>query len=239
MSDTVGFRIRGIAPSDLASYPDSAKKIYWGFVLEAALRVKDYELSKGWDKNGNTHALKPSTIKNRKSEVGPTYKNAPRLTPSYARSRTRALLMGRAHTNSAELYWGFDSVIGDSWAVVLHYSAEAGHDVFGVSPAGMAQIRNRAGVLWKRWQGSQIGMTLTPVPTPGAGIPGWLPLEKKEVKKPIRKIMQFGRLDLSRFDLSGGGSSMRAAIAAGLATGFRRLNTVGEKWKPGIQIPRR
>ena len=124
MADSsVGFRLRGFAPTDLATYPDQVKRLFWGWVTDAALRVKDRELSHGWDKDGKVHPLRPRTIKYRKSEVGPVTRNAPRLIPALNLSRVRSLLRGRAHTNSAELYWTFDEVTGDSFAAILHFSA--------------------------------------------------------------------------------------------------------------------
>ena len=65
-STQVGFRIRGIEPTDLSTYPDRIKLMFWGWVTEAALAGKDRELARGWDKDGNVHPLKPRTIKYRK-----------------------------------------------------------------------------------------------------------------------------------------------------------------------------
>jgi hypothetical protein len=214
-SSAVGFRIRGIAPTDLSTYPDPVKLMFWGFVLESALKRKDFELSRGWDKDGNVHPLKPATIKHRKSEVGPTFKRAPRLEPSYARSRVRFLLRGRAHTTSCELFWGFDAVTGASFAKILHFAAEAGHDVFGITPSGIATIRSQALAKWQAWK-REGGYAKAPVVVPGAR-----PVAKREVLQPIEKREIRGRTDLAPFHT---GPSF---------TGLRRLNARGEKWKPG------
>src|SRR5271166_1439 len=155
MSGAVGYRIRGIEPADLSVYPDSAKLVFWGFVTKYGLAAKDKELARGWDKNGKVHPLKPKTIKYRKSEVGPVHKHAPRLIPALEFSRVRALLRGRAHLQSAEFFWGFDSVTGRSFAEILHYAADRGHDVFGLSDAGTAWVRRQALAEWEKWKRAQ------------------------------------------------------------------------------------
>jgi len=242
-SSAVGFRLRGFGPTDLATYPDSVKKLFWGWVTDAALKVKDRELSRGWDKDGNVHPLAARTIRYRKSEVGPVTKNAPRLIPALDRSRVRSLLRGRAHTNSAELYWTFDAMTGDSFAVILHFSAEAGHDVFGISPRGMAQVREQAISRWQAWK-VQAGHARPSVAVPGFPEPPRVSL-KREVRRPIARQEVFagasarGRMDIENFDLSGSDVKLKAAIKAGVFTGFRRLNARGEQWRPGIGIPRR
>lgn len=241
-STAVGFRLRGFGPPDLATYPDRVKRMFWTWVTDAALRVKDRELSRGWDKDGNIHPLKAATIAHRKSEVGPVTKSAPRLEPALKRSRVRALLRGRAHTTSAELYWDFDAVTGDSFAVILHYAAEQGHDVFGISPRGTAQIKQEAINKWHAWK-EQAGHARPSVSVPGFPGPPRVTI-KREVRKPIAKLEVKGRAhaqrggDLENFDLSGDGDKLRAAIKAGVFTGFRRLNARGEQWRPGIGIPR-
>ncbi len=236
-STAVGFRLRGFAPTDLSTYPDQVKRLFWGWVADAALRVKDRELARGWDKDGNVHPLKPATIKHRKSEVGPVTKTAPRLEPALKRSRVRSLLRGRGHTNSAELFWDFDEVTGDSFAVILHYAAEAGHDVFGISPRGMAQVKEEAISKWQAWK-VKAGHARPSVSIPGFPEPKAVSL-KREVRRPIAKQEVRGRIDIENFDLSSSGDKLRAAVAAGVFTGFRRLNARGEQWRPGIGIPRR
>lgn len=239
----VGFRLRGFAPTDLSTYPDQVKKLFWGWVTDAALRIKDRELARGWDKDGNVHPLAARTIKYRKSEVGPVTRNAPRLIPALARSRARSLLRGRSHTNSAELYWTFDAVTGDSFAVILHFSAEAGHDVFGISRRGMAQVKEQALQKWQAWKVGA-GHARPAVRVPGFPEPPHVSI-KREVRRPLARVDVKGRAhaqrggDIENFDLSGSDVKLRAAIKAGVFTGFRRLNARGEQWRPGIGIPRR
>ena len=160
-STQVGFRIRGIEPPELSTFPDRIKLMFWGWVTEAALR-KDKELARGWDKNGNVHPLKPKTIRYRKSEVGPVHPNAPRLIPALNLSRVRSLLTGRAHTTSAEFWWRYDAVSGASFAVILHYQAdEYGHDVFGLSPTGTAWVAREATKKWRAWIAAGGGIRAT------------------------------------------------------------------------------
>ena len=147
----VGFRSAGSGRRDLATYPDRVKLMYWGWVVDLGLQRKDKELARGWDKNGNVHRLKASTIKHRKWEVGPVHPTAPRLIPALNLSRVRSLLTGRAHTTSAEFWWKFDAITGASFAVILHYAAEAGHDVFGLSPTGTAWVTREATKKWRAW----------------------------------------------------------------------------------------
>jgi hypothetical protein len=230
-SSAVGFRLRGMAPPDLSTYPDKIKLMFWQFVTDAALAAKDKELAKGWDKDGNVHPLKPATIKHRKSEVGPVTKTAPRLEPALKRSRVRSLLRGRAHLQSAELFWDFDAVTGDSFAVILHHAAEAGHDVFGLSDRGTSWVRSEAMKKWQAWkaEAGPIGPTVK--------VPGAQAIPKREVKRPIEKREVKGRLDIENFTLSSTGEKLREAIEAGEFTGFRRLNARGEQWRPGTGIP--
>ena len=141
----VGYRIRGIEPPDLLQYPDPVKLMYWGWVVELGLQAKDRDLAAGLDKDGAPlRPLKPESIKHRKSEVGPTFWNAPPLSPGQARSRVRSLLTGRAHLSSAEFWWRFDPITGRSFAEVLIGQRDAyGRDVFGLSPAGTGWVGRR------------------------------------------------------------------------------------------------
>jgi len=233
-STQVGFRIRGIEPTDLSTYPDRIKLMFWSWVTDTALKVKDKELARGWDKNGDVHPLSPKTIRYRRSEVGPVHKRAPRLIPALELSRVRSLLTGRAHTTSSELWWKFDAVTGDSFAKILLFAKEKGHDVFGITPAGVARIRSEAMKRWDAWKAAGgVNRAVAEVPEakvsprPAFRQPVRTPLPKLEVKIPVRKI------DLSRYDLTAGeGSLIAKAIAAGRFKGFSRSNLRGEQWKP-------
>lgn len=228
-STAVGFRLR-IQPTDLSTYPDRIKLMWFQWVVDLGLERKDKELARGWDKNGKTHRLKPATIKHRKSEVGPVHPTAPRLIPALNLSRVRSLLTGRAHSSSAEFWWKFDSVSGASFAVILHYAAEAGHDVFGLSPTGTAWVARQATKRWQAWIAGGGGIRATQE-VPDAKVsrkPAFRqPVRKVEVRQPIRKV------DLTRYDLTGDQKSLiEKAIAAGRFKGFSRSNLRGDQWKP-------
>ena len=223
-STQVGFRLRGFAPTDLSTYPDAIKRQFWQWVVDAALRVKDRELARGWDKDGNVHPLAARTIKYRKSEVGPVTKNAPRLIPALALSRVRSLLRGRAHTTSAELFWTFDAVTGESFAVILHYAAQAGHDVFGITPRGTARVREHALTQWQAWK-VQAGHARPSVLIPG--FPAPVRIVKRPVRRPIAR-QPVVKVDLKKYDLTGGEKSLiEKAIAAGRFQGVSRINLRG------------
>ena len=47
-----GYKIRGIAPYELRTYPAAVKLMWWGWVVEYGLRVKDRALARGLDAVG-------------------------------------------------------------------------------------------------------------------------------------------------------------------------------------------
>jgi hypothetical protein len=229
-STQVGYRLR-IQPTDLSTYPDRAKLVWFDLVVKYGLVAKRRDLRRGMDKNGDIHPLAPRTIKYRRSEVGPVVKTAPRGIPALDLSRVMSLLIGRAHTSSAEFWWGFDSVSGASFAEILHYWADdQGHDVFGLSAAGTAWTLARAIADWEAWKASPEAGRLT------AGRPG-LPTAR-QIRKPIPKVTV--RQNLEHYDLTQGEKSLiEKAIAAGRFRGFSRTNLRGEQWQPGPGPPHR
>jgi len=157
----VGYRLRGFGPTDLSTFPDRIKLMYWQWVVDLGLEAKDRDLARGFDKDGNVHPLSPKTIKYRKSAVGPVTRRAPRLIPALALSRVRSLLTGRAHTTCAEFWWKYDPVTAASFAEVLHFAAAAGHDVFGLSPEETAWVKQEATKKWRAWKAAGGGMRAT------------------------------------------------------------------------------
>ncbi len=224
-STAVGYRLRLQPPGGLSTYPDRVKLMWFQWVVDLGLVAKDRELARGMDKDGKIGVLHPATIKHRKSEVGPTTKTAPFLTPSYARSRVRSLLTGRAHTGSAEFWWSFDAVTGRSFARILHYQAENGHDVFGLSPAGTAWVTAEALKRWRAWlaEGHHGRPSVSPVGRP---------IRKAAVLKPVKQ--DIGIMTTKGFDIAGNEAQIQRAIDAGTFSGFRRLNARGEKWRPQV-----
>ncbi len=150
------FKIRGIEPPDLASYPVDVRKTFWGWVVELGIRQKGKEILAGLDKDGKPlRAILPKTRKNRKSEMTPSGNgdpNAPALIPGWQKSRTYSLLAGRALTTHADFYWRYDAWTGDSWGQVLAYQAKKGRDVIGISPKGLATVRVQAWAKWTQWK---------------------------------------------------------------------------------------
>ncbi len=230
-SSAVGYRLRGFGPTDLSTFPASVKLMFWRWVVELGLDRKEKELLKGWDKDGKVHQLRPKTIKYRRSEVGPVRKTAPRLVPALDLSRVISLLTGREHEDSAEFWWKYDSHSGDSFAVILHYQAEVGHDVFGLSPQGTAWVTAEALKRWAEWKAEN------PPVARLANVQGAKPVRKAEILRPIAKKEIKGRFDFENMDLfEGAEERLKRAVAEGQVTGFRRLNMRGEQWKPGTGI---
>jgi len=227
----VGYRIRGIEPSDLAKYPDAVKKMYRGWVVQFGLRTKDKDLAAGLDKDGSAlKPLLPESIKRRKSQVGPTFKDAPPLEPSYARSRVRSLLRGRAQTTSAEFWWTFDAVTGKSFAVVLRGQQKQGRDVSGLSPAGTVWVRAQALRKWKVWK-QTAHVSNAPLSAPGCVV-----VKQPIERRPLKMIRVTGRTDLEHMDQAGDDEQIRRSIGAGQFSGFSQLNPVGGKLRPGSGV---
>jgi len=222
-STQVGYRLR-MQPSDLSTYPDSAKLVWYDLVVKYGLEAKVRDLRRGKDKDGQIHPLAPRTIKYRKSEVGPVTKTAPRGIPALDLSRVISLLIGRAHTSSAEFWWGFDAVTGASFAKILHFWADdQGHDVFGLSPQGTAWTLAQATKDWEAWKASPAAGRLTAA---RPGIPA-----AREVRQPVAKVSV--RHGLEHYDLFPGARPViEKAMAEGRFPGFRRLNARGEQWRP-------
>jgi hypothetical protein len=155
-----GYKIRGIAPNDLAAHAPAVREQYWQWVVDLGLKRKDKELSEGLDKDGNPlRAIKPATKKHRRSAMTPSRRGdpaAPPLTPAFQKSRTRSLLAGRALSTHAEFFWRFDPWTHDSWAVVLSYQAAEGRDVFGLSPEGVAWVKARADLKWSAYKAGRL-----------------------------------------------------------------------------------
>jgi hypothetical protein len=154
---------------------------------------------------------------------------APPLEPSYKRSRVRSLPRGREHTTSAEFFWDFDAVSGDSFAVILRAQREQGRDVFGLSPKGCASVRAAAWKRWDDWKRSQHAGTPATKP----------PVVQPAAKLEVPKLKRVGRLDVQNTERGASeatAAETEAAIAARMQTGFRRLNVQGEKWKPGTGV---
>lgn len=168
-----GFALRGIAPPALRGLPDDLKRVFWSFALDATLKRKDRELAAGLDKDGKRlKPISPETRRHRRSMMTPTGKgdpSAPPLTPGRALSRTRSLLTGKAFPDHLEIWWSYDPFTYDSWAVVLRDQRKKGRDVFGLSPAGVAEVAGRAWDEFRRWQEGHIATVPQAPSVPVAG----------------------------------------------------------------------
>jgi GNAT superfamily N-acetyltransferase len=161
-----GYKIRGIEPPDLASYPPPVRKQFWQWVVDAGLKRKDKELSEGLNKDGKPlRGISKETRKHRRSAMTPSGKGdpkAPPLIPGWQKSRTRSLLAGKAHATYAEFYWRYDAYTGASWSEVLTYQAEKGRDVFGLSDRGTAWVEAQALRKWEAWKSTSSEVAGTP-----------------------------------------------------------------------------
>ena len=114
--------------------------------------------------------------------------------------------------------------------MILHYAAEAGHDVFGLSPTGTAWVAREATKRWRAWIAGGGGIRATKETADVKVSPKPVfrqPVRKVEVKQPVAKV------DLSRYDITRGEKSLiEKAIAAGRFKGFSRSNLRGEQWRP-------
>lgn len=154
------YKIRGIEPPDLGSERE-VRLMFWTWVRDIGLKVKDQELAQGLDKDGQPlRSISPQTRKHRRSAMTPSGKGdpaAPPLMPAYQLSRTRSLLAGRALTTHAEFYWLFDAFTGDSWGVILEIHARKGRNVIGISAKGLARVKAEAWQRWARWKAGKLG----------------------------------------------------------------------------------
>ena len=155
-----GFTIAGMEPPDANRYTADDRLMFYGWVLELALRAKDRDLAKGLDKDGKPlRPISARTRKYRKSAMTPSGKgdpSAPPLEPGWQKSRVRSLLKGKAFVDRAEIWWGYDAHTGDSFATILDYQATEGRDVFGLSPAAMTRVRAQAWDRWHKWQRGKV-----------------------------------------------------------------------------------
>jgi hypothetical protein len=154
-----GYAIKGAEPPGLRKQPAPIKIMFWGWLMEAALKAKDRDLSMGLDKDGQP--LRPITAhtrKHRKSVMTPTGKgdpSAPPLMPGRKLSRVRSLLTGRAEVDHAEFWWKFDPFTHESFAKILEKEKDEGRDVFGLSPAALKRSMSQAWDRYAKWERGQ------------------------------------------------------------------------------------
>ena len=172
-----------IAPRDVSRSSVDRRRAFWGAVAIYVIEAKERELRKGVDIDGNPLAtLASSTIKHRKSAMGPAHAHAKPLTPAYALSRTRSLFTAEVNDSATGVicWWLYDAITGASWGEILEYHRTGSdqlpiRDVIGLAPASLASVKRQAAAWWAsnrpapayRPTGVEPGR-VTPLPEPGA-----------------------------------------------------------------------
>lgn len=126
---------------------------YFEAALAVVLSEKDAELAAGLGVSGSPLApLRPSTLKHRRSAMGPVMPGAPPLMPALAASRTRAWLQGRVMGNASEGYYLLFGWKGGWGQILLYHQAGSARlpqrDVIGLSPATLARVKARSLAWW-------------------------------------------------------------------------------------------
>jgi len=212
------FILKGLEPPVLKQQPDQIRLMFWRWVVDLGLKRKDWELARGLNAQGKPlPGVKPATAKHRVSLMTPSGKGDPRasyLMPGRGLSRTRSLLVGKAHADYAEFAWRYDPHTGDQWGKILAYHAARGkaYDVVGLSPAGRAWVAAEAARRWRQWLA---GKQVDPI-TPRQSQPA------AQVVPPSPTIPLVGRTNLG-YAVGGIGGSLddvKRAIEEGRSPGF-------------------
>jgi hypothetical protein len=161
MPNVIGpsFTVDRIAPPEVARSPMERRRAFWGAVANFVIEAKERELRQGLDRFGNPmHALAQSTIRRRKSAVGPAHAYAPPLTPAYKLSRTRSLFTADVNERATGVvcWWMYDEITGASWGDILEYHRTGNErlpvrDVIGLTPASLAKIKQQALAWWNAY----------------------------------------------------------------------------------------
>jgi hypothetical protein len=204
------FKIRGIEPPDLASFPIETRKLYWGWVVELGLKAKGKEILAGLDKDGKPlKPIKPATKDHRKSAMTPSGKgdpNAPALIPGWQKSRTYSLLAGRALSTHAEFYWRYDAWTGASWGDVLAYQRKQGRDVIGISAGAIAKVKVQSWAKWEQWKAGALRQP-----------------NVAQLRQRAAAVPQIGRYAVDHAELgmtASGGSAQGVTFLPGRSTGW-------------------
>lgn len=229
MASTYYILKAGIAPPDLSQQPEQIRLMFWGWVTELGLKVKDRELSRGLNARGKPlPPVSGRTRRHRRSAMtasGRGDRNAPYLMPGRGLSRTRSLLTGKPHLDHAEFWWRYDAHTGDGWGTILSYHAKRGeaYDVIGLSPRGVSAVAQQARQRWRLWKAGDVPATRPrPVHTP--------PVTSKVV----------GRTDLQNytFGIGAGRAEVEQAMAEGRFSGFMSADEWRRHWRAKAPTPR-
>jgi hypothetical protein len=219
----------GIAPPDLADHPPAVKMMFWRWVVDLGLRVKDRELSQGLNAKGKPlPPISRKTRKHRRSSMtssGRGDPSAPYLMPGRGLSRTRSLLTGKAHESYAEFWWKYDAFTGDSWAKILSYHARRGeaYNVIGLSPRGVSAVASQAQAKWRAWKGGTI-------------IPQ---VDMTRKAPPVRmKVPGKTNLEHTTFGIGASKDEVQRAIDEGRFSGFMTADEWKKHWRSKAPVPR-
>lgn len=229
MASTYYILRAGVAPPDLRDYPEPVRLMFWGWVVEEGLKVKDGELAKGLNAKGKP--LPPVSVRTRRrrrSAMTPSGRgdpSAPYLMPGRGLSRTRSLLTGKPHVDYAEFWWRYDPYTGDTWAKILSHHARRGeaYNVIGLSPRGVSVVASRAAERWRRWKA------------------GSIPARQPEpIQAPPVTTKVVGRTDLeyTTFGIGAKRSEVERAIAEGRFSGFRTAEEWRKYWRSRSPVSR-
>lgn len=223
--DSFAFTVDEIAPPDntFRDAGEEVHRLYWRYIVEQVLELKDASLAKGLDRFGQRMTGIAASTRARglaRSYTGLGDPDAPPLTPAYGLSRTRALFRGRAYADRAEFFWAYDEVSRQPWGRILGYHREGGphfpvRDVIGLAPADLAEAERR-GMAW--WYHYQEGARLAEG-TARLGLPQ--PLTERI---PPPKFVVEGDVDIDQYTFGIGADEERTrrAIAEGYHSGFKR-----------------
>ena len=229
MASTYYILKNGIAPPDLRNYPEQVRLMFWGWVTELGLKVKDGELARGLNAKGKPLPPVPAkTRKRRRSAMTPSGRgdpSAPYLMPGKGLSRTRSLLAGKPHADYAEFWWRYDAYTGDSWGRILSYHARRGeaYNVIGLSPRGVSMVASQARQKWERWKAGSL-----PAPKP------------QPIKAPAVATKVVGETDLryTTFGIGANRAEVEQAIEEGRFSGFRTAEEWRKRWRGNAAAPR-
>jgi hypothetical protein len=233
----VGFWVRW---SDVEPTSDPAWQLATKAKREEFRRAAEIKASSIWDARVSRGvgandqplaALSPTTIRYRRSAMGPAVKGAPPLTPARTLSRTRAWLRSRRTDEGVWFYWLKGS--GKTpWATILQYHASGmvrgapARDVIDFSPNDLAALKRWAAWWWRMHRARVVSQAATVRRTPERTI---LRVRVPDVPRPAKPVppspmTPAAMLDqLRRVTLSTGNESqVRRAIEQGTFSGFRR-----------------
>jgi hypothetical protein len=229
------FTITGLAPTSdplWRTAPVATRATYLRACRELVLSEWDRQTAEGLDRDGQPLArLKQSTIRHRRSAMGPADPHAPPLIPAHELSRTRSLVDGRVVGTAIRVYWRFDPVTGKRWGTILNYHRQGAgrlpaRDVFGLAPEGYDRVLRQAHLWWAGYsRGLPTAMPIRPRPgkaaRPGAArLPGYTPraLPPRPIAARTAEVAIGGDI----YTLSqGSAAELLAAIKGGRFTGFR------------------